>query len=397
MANTPAIYWGGASLSDYSSVPVIELQSVVDMITQTADKMNGGQLGVLYAKRLMYAEAQLENDVTVENLSRQPLLIAHMSPDHVNAFPLSATIDLFKVVYALQSRLKNFTRYLGSKNATNRDQHYDTAKEYLNPLFTSTVDLQLRFLCPSDVDQVKELCKEWFPIQYPDTWYREITSDPRFYSLAAVYQSSLVGLLIAEVKQSSSINQEDKGILDTRMYSHCTVGYILSLGVCSSFRRQGVASLLLDSFLNHVTHLENQICKAVYLHVLTMNSAAIRFYEKHYFRLHSFLPYYYSVDGKCKDGFTYVLYINGGHPPWGLLYPFSPKRILYLNPIKLYFIIFLNSFALIIYIIGATLCTRTSIRRTGTPNSSTGYRGHFETSSRRHLLDRSQILQRISL
>lgn len=50
MANTPAIYWGGASLSDYMSVPVIEIQSVVDMITQTADKMNGGQLGVLYGK-----------------------------------------------------------------------------------------------------------------------------------------------------------------------------------------------------------------------------------------------------------------------------------------------------------------------------------------------------------
>ena len=155
--------------------------------------------------------------------------------------------------------------------------------------------------------QVKDLCKEWFPIQYPEGWYRDITSDPRFYSLGAVYQSQLVGLLIAEVKHSESINKEvctkcvvlcksttlicdfalmeqDRGILDTRMYSNCHVGYILSLGVCASFRKQGVASLLLDSFLTHVTQVENQICKAIYLHVLTMNSAAIRFYEKHYFR-----------------------------------------------------------------------------------------------------------------
>lgn len=72
--------------------------------------------------------------------------------------------------------------------------------------------------------------------------------------------------------------------MDSRVYSNCHVGYILSLGVCSSLRRQGVASLLLDSFLTHVTQTENQICKAIYLHVLTMNSAAIRFYEKHYFR-----------------------------------------------------------------------------------------------------------------
>lgn len=41
------------------------------------------------------------------------------------------------------------------------------------------------------------------------------------------------------------------------------------------------------------------------------------------FRLHSFLPYYYSINGKCKDGFTYVLYINGGHPPWNIQYPFT--------------------------------------------------------------------------
>lgn len=35
-----------------------------------------------------------------------------------------------------------------------------------------------------------------------------------------------------------------------------------------------------------------------------------------------FLPYYYLIEGKCKDGFTYVLYINGGHPTSGILYPF---------------------------------------------------------------------------
>ena len=32
-----------------------------------------------------------------------------------------------------------------------------------------------------------------------------------------------------------------------------------------------------------------------------------------------FQPYYYAIKGKRKDGFTYVLYVNGGHPPWSLL------------------------------------------------------------------------------
>jgi hypothetical protein len=30
-------------------------------------------------------------------------------------------------------------------------------------------------------------------------------------------------------------------------------------------------------------------------------------------------PYYYAIKGKRKDGFTYVLYVNGGHPPWSLV------------------------------------------------------------------------------
>nr|CAG4645051.1 EOG090X0BM0 [Leptodora kindtii] len=220
--------------------------------------------------------------------------------------------------------MTSFNWYMVTKEKNVRD----TSSPYCSTrLFSSTTDYQLRFLCPSDLDQVKKLCKEWFPIQYPDVWYREITSDPRFYSLGAVYHSQLVGILIAEIKPCEAMNKEDKGVLDTSVCSNCNVGYILSLGVCSNFRQQGVASLLLDSFLGHVTRDENQLCKAVYLHVLTMNSPAIRFYEKHRFRLHSFLPYYYMVDGKSKDGFTYVLYINGGHSPWGVLYPFYYQQL----------------------------------------------------------------------
>ena len=52
--------------------------------------------------------------------------------------------------------------------------------------------------------------------------------------------------------------------------------------------------------------------------LLSTNSRAIRFYEKRHFTRHSFLPLYYAIQGKLKDGFSYVLYLNGGHPPWSL-------------------------------------------------------------------------------
>lgn len=83
-----------------------------------------------------------------------------------------------------------------------------------------------------------------------------------------------------------------------------------------------VASLLLDSLISYLTAKDRYNCKAIYLHVLASNCVAIKFYEKRRFKAHSFLPYYYSIQGKPRDGYLYVLYINGGKPPWSTLYPF---------------------------------------------------------------------------
>ena len=101
------------------------------------------------------------------------------------------------------------------------------------------------------------------------------------------------------------------------------MAYILSLGVCEEFRKQGIASLLLENLISHLTseafevrlhyqcrsydcRLNFQVVKAVYLHVLTTNSPAISFYEHRGFHLHSFLPFYYAIKGRRKDGYTAV-------------------------------------------------------------------------------------------
>ncbi|XP_070141889.1 N-alpha-acetyltransferase 60 isoform X2 [Drosophila kikkawai] len=180
-------------------------------------------------------------------------------------------------------------------------------------------DVQLRFLVPDDLTEVRQLCQEWFPIDYPLSWYEDITSSTRFFALAAVYNLAIIGLIVAEIKPYRNVNKEDKGILPDSMGRTADVGYILSLGVHRSHRRNGIGSLLLDALMNHLTTAERHSVKAIFLHTLTTNQPAIFFYEKRRFTLHSFLPYYYNIRGKGKDGFTYVNYINGGHPPWTLL------------------------------------------------------------------------------
>ena len=83
--------------------------------------------------------------------------------------------------------------------------------------------LQLRFLSPEDIDQVKMLCRDWFPIDYPDTWYQEITSNPRFFSLAATLSGSIIGLIVAEIKELSQLAKEDRSLLANCFFSNTKV------------------------------------------------------------------------------------------------------------------------------------------------------------------------------
>ncbi|EFB19234.1 hypothetical protein PANDA_014378, partial [Ailuropoda melanoleuca] len=182
-------------------------------------------------------------------------------------------------------------------------------------------EVSLRLLCHDDIDTVKHLCGDWFPIEYPDSWYRDITSNKKFFSLAATYRGAIVGMIVAEIKSRTKIHKEDGDILASSFSVDTQVAYILSLGVVKEFRKHGIGSLLLESLKDHISTTAQDHCKAIYLHVLTTNNTAINFYENRDFKQHHYLPYYYSIRGVLKDGFTYVLYINGGHPPWTILYP----------------------------------------------------------------------------
>jgi len=220
--------------------------------------------------------------------------------------------------------MPRMSEYCDKKTGQKRIPQHQISKKpkikmTLVPLVNS-MDLQLRFLSPSDLDQVKILCKEWFPIEYPDTWYQEITANPRFYALAATLQGRIIGLIVAETKELGQLAKEDRSILANCFQKGTKVTYILSLGVCKEFRKQGIASLMLENLISHLTSdpVSNSV-RAVYLHVLTTNTQAIIFYEHRGFQVHSFLPYYYAIKGRRRDGYTAVLYLNGGHPTWGAL------------------------------------------------------------------------------
>ncbi|POI24004.1 hypothetical protein CIB84_012249, partial [Bambusicola thoracicus] len=73
---------------------------------------------------------------------------------------------------------------------------------------TALTNVNLRLLCHDDIDAVKQLCGDWFPIEYPDSWYRDITSNKKFFSLAATYRGSIVGMIVAEIKSRTKVHKE---------------------------------------------------------------------------------------------------------------------------------------------------------------------------------------------
>uniref|UniRef100_A0A8C0ZSX1 histone acetyltransferase n=1 Tax=Castor canadensis TaxID=51338 RepID=A0A8C0ZSX1_CASCN len=74
-------------------------------------------------------------------------------------------------------------------------------------------EVSLRLLCHDDIDTVKHLCSDRFPSEYPDSWYRDITSNKKFFSLAATYRGAIVGMIVAEIKSRTKIHKEDGDIL----------------------------------------------------------------------------------------------------------------------------------------------------------------------------------------
>lgn len=102
-----------------------------------------------------------------------------------------------------------------------------------NPLECERTRLKLdiRLLNKDDIQEVKDLFQDSFPITYPNAWYQDITSNSqRFINLAAIYEYKIVGIIVGEVKKWNSLNKDDKLILSSTIGRKSSIAYILSLG-----------------------------------------------------------------------------------------------------------------------------------------------------------------------
>ncbi|EEY60441.1 acetyltransferase (GNAT) family, putative [Phytophthora infestans T30-4] len=130
----------------------------------------------------------------------------------------------------------------------------------------------------SNVQRLRELNLQLFPVRYNLAFYKEVVSSPPGYAQLACVGSYAVGAICC---RREPVKEGPEGLERT---------YIMTLGVLESYRRARIGSQLLEKV---VAQSAQDGVVQVYLHVQTSNSAALRFYRSHGFEATQILRDYY--------------------------------------------------------------------------------------------------------
>jgi ribosomal protein S18 acetylase RimI-like enzyme len=187
-----------------------------------------------------------------------------------------------------------------------------------------TTGVVVRPIRPEDKDALRVLHEACFPIAYEDSFYdKTVNSADGISGWVAcqhndqLHRDEIVGVITA---RTTAAERDAQDLLSPDMCGATTrrqACYILTLGVKTSARRQGIASQLLLLVLRSC--LESPSCKLVYLHTLTTNAASLQLYQRHAFRVSCTERRFYHIAGAHADAFVLCLYMNGGRPPFSAL------------------------------------------------------------------------------
>jgi ribosomal protein S18 acetylase RimI-like enzyme len=210
----------------------------------------------------------------------------------------------------------------------------------------------------SDKEELIELHKEWFPIDYTDDYFDKIIQ-PRsgkvYITLLATYffddQEFILGAVLAELNSkeeflkqlpSTYYDQIDIPFFETINFFRAPLqfGYIMIIGVIDEMRKKNLGTVLIDKITQEFMKLKN--CYCIYLHVVAYNSTAIKFYNKNKFENVTTLKNYYRIKNSVYDCDVFVKFFN-----WSEKKKFCKGNILY----EIFTIIFLQPLNFIIFIL----------------------------------------------
>lgn len=191
-------------------------------------------------------------------------------------------------------------------------------------------------LTKNNLIEIKNLHKEWFPIDYEDEYFQIILENKygNYFTIGAFYnikdinnnenKEIILGLAlcewdsvsnyfiehtnpqaIEEISKNININEEVLACLKCQLY-HCV--YIMNIGVLDEYRKMNIGSNILKQIFNIA--IQDDICIGIYLDVIYYNKSAIKFYEKNDYKKVNEIKDYYDINGKRYNSNVFLRIIT---------------------------------------------------------------------------------------
>ena len=169
-----------------------------------------------------------------------------------------------------------------------------------------------------ELEEVKLLHKEWFPLDYPDSFFNSLLQNIGTKCILALhnfeYQDQVYSVILGCITYEYKCLDYD---IARFSFSDLCVDksgiYILTFGVINEARKLGVGTVLINKLVELAK--EDYETKYVYLDVVSYNDLGIKCYERNGFvRLYK-KEKYYSIFGSKYDAIVYSRYINDCQRP----------------------------------------------------------------------------------
>ena len=221
---------------------------------------------------------------------------------------------------------------LNEKNERKKMKPIAECHELLKGIKIDPSQIVYKPLTPENVEEVKKLHVEWFPVKYEEQIFNDsiINNQGLFFTVGAFYylqtgenqyKEIILGLTICQwvytdpfffklateetakkISENLNFEEEAKLFLSRDKFYFCA--YIMSLGVIDECRKMNIGTNMIKSIFNYTIY--SDICVGVYLNVISSNSSAKKFYEKNGFVYVNNIKDFYPIEDKLYPCDVYV-------------------------------------------------------------------------------------------
>ena len=161
-----------------------------------------------------------------------------------------------------------------------------------------------------ELDEIRLLHTEWFPVEYHDDFFESIVTGTGFgggdvvtvVARVGTNPRHIVGIITVAIKRDEKQYNPTADVCPALdINGNYTTAYILTLGVVDELRGKGVGKELLQRGIQKV-QVSDPLCRLVYLHVIEYNEAARKFYLRENFIQFNRYKEFYFFNGRVFDG-----------------------------------------------------------------------------------------------